>query len=331
MQSGRAPNNSPHPPRGTRLRSIDQFRGLSIALMTVANYFGGVSGVPNWLKHAPDVGLTPVDLVAPLFIFAIGLTYGLSARRRLAYYGRAAVYGRFVRRYLSILGLGAVITGAQDALGTPLGRYGWGVLQAIGMAGLLALPTLFWTAAGKLLAGCGLLMVYEFLLERFWVTRVLALSHGGLPGALGWTAMLILAMGLADLFHQGPAGKRRLAAGVVGCAALGLLLSLFAPLSKNRVSAPYVLISVAVSGTLFLFFEVVLSRWRLPLLVAWGQNPMLLYVLHLAMLGMFVLPQDLGWYAMAGWPLIWLQLVILIGGISLVAWYLYRRDWTFAL
>ena len=80
---------------------------------------------------------------------------------------------------------------------------------------------------------------------------------------------------------------------------------------------------------MFLFFEVVLSRWRLPLLWPGGRTDAL--SVHLAMLGMFVIHQDLGWYAMAGWPLIWLQLVILIGGISLVAWYLYRRDWTFAL
>jgi len=286
--------------------------------------------VPNWLKHAVDAGLTPVDLVAPLFIFAIGLTYGLSARRRLARYGRAAVYGRFVRRYLAILGIGAIITGAQDYLGA-LGGYGWGVLQAIGLAGLLALPAVYWRPGAKLIAGLSLLAIYQYVLDRYWVSRVLQLSHGGLPGALGWTAMLILSMGVADLFHRGPRGRLRLAWGAIGCAVVGLLLSSVVPVSKNRVSASYVLISVAVSGALFLLFEVFLSRWRLALLVAWGQNPLLLYVLHLVFLGVFVLPRDLGWYVMAGWSLIAVHLVILIGGISLVALYLYRKAWTFAL
>ena len=66
-----------------RIASIDQFRGFAISAMVLANYLAGVHCVPVWLKHAPDVGLTVADLIAPFFIFAIGLTYGLSARRRI--------------------------------------------------------------------------------------------------------------------------------------------------------------------------------------------------------------------------------------------------------
>ena len=54
-----------------RLEAIDQFRGFAIMMMALANYLGGVNIVPWWLKHAQDVGLTFVDLVAPFFIFAI--------------------------------------------------------------------------------------------------------------------------------------------------------------------------------------------------------------------------------------------------------------------
>jgi len=71
-----------------RLESIDEFRGFSILLMVLANYLAGPHVVPAWLKHAPDVGFTVIDIIAPMFIAAIGLTFGASFRARLARDGR---------------------------------------------------------------------------------------------------------------------------------------------------------------------------------------------------------------------------------------------------
>ena len=63
-----------------RIEAIDQYRGIAIILMVIANYLFDVTTIPGWLKHAPDIGLTVIDLIAPFFIFAIGLTYGASYR-----------------------------------------------------------------------------------------------------------------------------------------------------------------------------------------------------------------------------------------------------------
>jgi len=49
-----------------RSNAIDQFRGLAIVLMVLANYLAGIGWIHTWLKHAPDIGLTVTDLVAPL-------------------------------------------------------------------------------------------------------------------------------------------------------------------------------------------------------------------------------------------------------------------------
>ena len=46
-----------------RLESIDQFRGLAIFLMALADYLNNVEITPAWLKHAPDVGYTVIDLI----------------------------------------------------------------------------------------------------------------------------------------------------------------------------------------------------------------------------------------------------------------------------
>ena len=45
-----------------RMDSIDYFRGLSVILMVLVDYVGGIASVPGWLKHAPDIGLTVADL-----------------------------------------------------------------------------------------------------------------------------------------------------------------------------------------------------------------------------------------------------------------------------
>jgi len=56
----------------SRLEVIDQFRGCAMMMMVLANYSERIESVPRWLRHAPDVGLTVIDLGAPVFIFASG-------------------------------------------------------------------------------------------------------------------------------------------------------------------------------------------------------------------------------------------------------------------
>jgi len=63
--------------QGERIEAVDQYRGLAIVLMVIANHLADIAS-------APDVGLTPIDLIAPFFIFAIGLTCGPSCRGRTA-------------------------------------------------------------------------------------------------------------------------------------------------------------------------------------------------------------------------------------------------------
>src|SRR5512136_285651 len=82
-----------------RLEAIDQFRGFAILLMVLADYLSKPESVPAWLKHAHDVGFTIIDLIAPLFIFAIGLTYGMSFHRRLSRNGGWQTAVDFIRRY----------------------------------------------------------------------------------------------------------------------------------------------------------------------------------------------------------------------------------------
>jgi predicted acyltransferase len=116
---------------GRRLESIDQFRGFAIILMVATNYLAGVESIPTWLKHAPDSGLTIIDLIAPFFIFAVGLAFVLSAQRRFKSEGWRKMAVHFSKRGLALIGLGALITAGENYFDiTPLPA-NWGVLQLI--------------------------------------------------------------------------------------------------------------------------------------------------------------------------------------------------------
>ena len=316
-----------------RLEAIDQFRGFAIMMMALANYLGGVNIVPWWLKHAQDVGLTLVDLVAPFFIFAISLTYRPSAERRIAHNGWWRTAEHFSRRFLVLLGIGALISAVEVWVGASPKGIAWGVLQAIGVAGLVTLTVIRLSQGARLVVGLVLLGVYQALLDRYWLQVVLKSPHGGIQGSLAWSAMLILATVLADLFHDLPRGRRIYPYAILLVLLAGIALSALVPVSKNRVSASYVLISLGASGLLFWGFHLLADRlgFIVPLLSAWGRNPLLLYFLHYLVIGVYVLPGIPAWHVDAPAWLIALQALGLLAVLSGVAWFLRSKDLAFSL
>jgi predicted acyltransferase len=311
-----------------RIPSIDQFRGFAILTMALANYMGGASIIPAWLKHAPDVGLTVIDLIAPFFIFVIGLTYGLSFRRRLEREGAFKTYNQFFIRYLAIIGLGAIVSAAETAAGENPSGIDWGVLQAIGMAGLVTLVVIRLPSIYRWLIGAGILVFYQVILDHFLLDLTIRSPHGGLFGSLNWAAMLILGTALADLFHKEDGWKKAFPLASLAILAVGIALAFLLPVSKHRVSSSYVLITFGISALLFLLFHWLTGRfnWKGRLLVAWGRNPLVLYFLHYVIIGIFFLPGIPAIYQSASLWLVLLEMVILIGGISAVAWWLDRRN-----
>ena len=315
-----------------RLESIDEFRGFSILLMVLANYLAGPHIVPAWLKHAPDIGFTVIDIIAPMFIAAIGLTFGVSFRSRLIRDGRRATIEHFVFRNLALIGIGALLTVLENVWGLSAGS-DWGVLQAIGFAGLIALVFIAVPARLRWLVGLLLLVAYQFQLNSVWLATVLSSTHGGLEGALSWGAMLVMATSLGDLFHDVPRGRRWFPSVSAGVLILGLLLAVVVPVSKHRVSASYVLITLGASELIFWCFHTFDEHFgrSIPILREWGRNSLLLYIMHGFLLGIFVAPRISGWYELApGW-LVALQALFMVGTLSWVGWVLDRRHFHFSL
>ncbi len=319
--------------KANRITSIDQFRGFAIIAMALANFMGGISLIPGWLKHAPDIGLTVIDFIAPFFIFAISLTYGFSFRRRLEHNGSFLTYSQFFTRYLAIIGLGTLISTAETAINLNNSKIEWGVLQAIGVAGLLTLVVIRLRPALRFVIGLSTLALYQLVLDRFLLDLTLRSPHGGLFGSFSWGTMMILGTTLADLFHGPGRGRKLFPLASLAVLLAGIGLALLSPVSKHRVSSSYVLISLGVSALLFWVFQILSSRfqWQGRFLVAWGMNPLMLYFLHYLIIGFFVIPGIPFLYAEAPFWLILLEIAILIGGISVVAYWLSRHKWYISL
>ena len=204
----------------------------------------------------------------------------------------------------------------------------WGVLEAIGCAGVLTLLVILLPAGIRLGFGLGLLALYQILLDRFWLERVLGSQHGGLPGSLSWAAILILSTTFGDLFHDETRRKYLPWASLLTLIA-GFALATLVPVSKNRVSASYDLITLGFSGLIFSIFY--LADFRLGFFAAWGMNPLLLYLLSFLVTGLFVLPGVPFWHAQAPLWLVGVQASVLVGILSTLALYWQKKGFTFSM
>jgi predicted acyltransferase len=300
--------------------AIDRFRGALVLLMVGGNFLAAVQVVPDFLKHPTDIGFTVADTVAPAFVFVIGLNFGASFARR-AQAGIGHAYRHFLVRYLALIGIGAILSAGQTIVdNTPTD---WGVLQALGAAGLLCLLVIRLPAWARAVLGGILLVGYQVLLDAWALPYVLGSVQGGLVGALSWGALLILSTAVADAWRAGPRAYGLACLAIVAAAAASVFL---VPLSKNRVSLSFVLVTLALSALVFLALELGsrLVPERPGLVCWWGENALVLYLAHLLVLGAMMIPPA-GWYASAPLGLAATQLLVILAALSVLAWWLHRR------
>ena len=158
-----------------RLRSLDVFRGGTIAGMVLVNAQWAPEDAFRHLRHAAWNGWTFADTVFPCFLFIVGVSLTLSTVARLAKGAeRASLVAHAVRRAVLIYGCGLLI----DALVFPHRRFPFftfrdhlqltGVLQKIAVCYLAAFLLFLWTGwrgvvvgiVGLNLAYLGLLFLY---------------------------------------------------------------------------------------------------------------------------------------------------------------------------
>jgi predicted acyltransferase len=159
---------------GTRLISLDVFRGLTMAAMVVVNNPGSWNHVYWPLLHAQWHGWTPTDLVFPFFLFIVGISITLSRRTEQ--------WGRTLRRAALIFGLGLFLSGyPQFNLST------WripGVLQRIAVCYLCAAAAYRLTAGDRRRQVIRLCAVAVALAVAYWLVMAFVPPPGGTAGDL---------------------------------------------------------------------------------------------------------------------------------------------------
>lgn len=293
----------------SRLRSLDVYRGLTVAGMVLVNSPGS-DEVFAPLRHAVWNGWTPTDLIFPSFLVIMGVSAAFSASARKAR-GASPVEAapRILWRAVMLIGLGLLV----DAFiyhGTKGIRFP-GVLQRIALCYLGVEALLFLDRPkAEPVAAAALLLVYWLLLMKvpvpghgagiltpegnlsYWLDRRLFAGHlmtdrwGDPEGLLPTLSALATAlMGLMAgrlLVKEGASAAPRLGGWGLGLAALGALWSLILPLNKHLWTSSFALFTgglalAGLGGCLFLI-EGRPAPWVRPF-EALGRRALAVYLL----------------------------------------------------
>lgn len=97
----------------SRLLSLDAMRGFTIAAMIMVNFPGHEDFVFPTLRHTKWNGLTFTDLIAPTFLFIVGVSITLAySRKRDA--PKGALYRKIIIRSLKIFAVGMFLNMLPD-------------------------------------------------------------------------------------------------------------------------------------------------------------------------------------------------------------------------
>jgi predicted acyltransferase len=304
-----------------RLRSLDVFRGVTIAAMLLVNNPGDWDAIYPALRHAEWHGWTPTDLVFPFFLFIVGVSmtfsFGNASARGVP---RHSIFASAVRRALLLILIGVALHVAEwigynyAYLRIP------GVLQRIGLTFLVATPIVLWVGwRGRAAIVTALLLGYWALLSwmpvpgsgvgvlepgrdlgAFIDRAVFGAVHlseefqttdpNNLLGTIPSTATVLLGVFAGEWIRLGRAASstvlRMLAAGTIA-AVLGTAWDPLFPINKPLWTSSYAIFTagMATIGLSFCYWLIEIKRyrrWTFPFLVL-GVNAIATYVLSALM------------------------------------------------
>jgi predicted acyltransferase len=295
-----------------RLLSLDAMRGFTIAAMIMVNFPGSEQHVFPTLRHTKWNGLTFTDLIAPVFLFIVGVSIALAySKKRNEKEGKPALYRKIIIRSIKIFAIGMFLNMLPHFDLSNL-RY-TGTLHRIAIV-FLTCALLFLNTSWKQQVITG-----TFLLVGYWLAMTLIPIPGTgtvmlepginlaawidqqyLPGKMwqgNWDPEGILSMlpsiatgisgmlaGRILLLHLAPNEKSNylMAAGFVAACA-GYFWGLIFPVNENLWTSSFVLVTSGFAsmllGTLHFIIDIKNKKGLIVPGVVFGANAIAVYVL----------------------------------------------------
>jgi predicted acyltransferase len=297
-----------------RNKSLDIFRGMTVAMMILVNTPGSWSYIYPPLQHASWHGYTQTDLVFPFFLIAIGLSMTFSFEK-YTHLDSKAFYLKTTRRAILIFLIGLALT-AFPFIGEDYSHLRiLGVLQRIALAYYLGaiiihqfnnVKTLLWISISILLGYWLALLVFgtgdPYSLEtnfpraidlyvlgdaHMWHGHTIAFDPEGFLSTLPAVVSVIFGY-LLGLFLKKYQGMELLARILLVGNILviaGYVWGMFMPINKALWTSSYVLVTSGIAAIILgiLIYMVDIkswSKWASPF-VAFGMNPLIVFILSI--------------------------------------------------
>lgn len=277
-----------------RWESIDQFRGWSVAGMLLVNFLGYFRVMPETFRHHLT-GFSFADVVAPFFIFIVGVGLRLSFLKNTEINGSFYGKKRAATRFLMLTAIGIFFYGPDFKVNI------WDALVDIGLAGVLMVPVINLSAVMR----CGIAALYllAFQCVSDWTPYGAWLFNrgsidGGPLGPLSWIFPLAWGTLVADWYWKNVrASKFILNALLCGLSLtfLGYALSVFWPFSQRAMTCSYSVCSSGISILAILVFYLVVDIWRKPFphLALLGRHALVIYLVQNVLISSWLDAQNL--------------------------------------
>lgn len=220
----------------SRILSMDQFRGYTVAGMFVVNFLGGMAAIHSIFKHNNSY-FSYADSIMPSFMFACGFSYRLSMLRRRERYGLASTWQHAIVRGLALVLVSVMVfgfgeefkswsemssEGVREFIAKLFKANLWEVLAIIGVTQILLLPVITASARVRLLATLGLIVGNVILADLFnwnfvyglpnmvsdyWGVAKSRVWDGGAFGPLGWAIPMLAGTLAYDVMTAQPAPR----------------------------------------------------------------------------------------------------------------------------
>jgi len=308
-----------------RYLSIDVFKGLLILIMVFANTLSIFDNVPFWTKHAPDYGLTYVDLVAPFFIFMMVLNSNISFNRRIEKEGARKTYLHFIQRYSIITGIGLLLSMSPES---PY-LFRWGILQVLGVSGLILTLFIKFRIEIQIIIASFFILIHQLFVLGFFGDMIYNAIEGGFFSSLGWGSLILFSSVISKGFIKNSINKYFVFGGAIFFI-IGILTSFYWGFSRFRITLPFIFISVGISSLLYYIFYLIFDKWNIDydfinqenFLSITGKNSFLLFIIHILIINIlyYIIPLNIDMW------------IVFITGFShmfliwLISYLLYRSE-----